>query len=66
MNVALYGGTFIGLVSLCMNFGGQLSGKKPVVIMETITAIYGAGQVVAPLCCVVLMEHFKTIMPHFI
>jgi cyanate permease len=42
-----------------MNFGGQLAGKNPVFIMGTITAAYGVGQVVAPLYCVALIEHFK-------
>jgi predicted MFS family arabinose efflux permease len=55
----LYGGTFIGLVALFMNFGGQLAGKNPVFIMGTITAAYGVGQVIAPLYCVALIEHFK-------
>jgi len=55
----LYGGTFIGLVALFMNFGGQLAGKNPVFIMGIITAAYGVGQVVAPLYCVALIEHFK-------
>jgi predicted MFS family arabinose efflux permease len=55
----LYGGTFIGLVALFMNFGGQLAGKNPVFIMGTITAAYGVGQVVAPLYCVALIEHFN-------
>jgi predicted MFS family arabinose efflux permease len=55
----LYGGTFIGLVALFMNFGGQLAGKNPVFIMGTITAAYGVGQVVAPLYCVALIEYFK-------
>lgn len=54
----LYGGTFIGLVALFMNFGGQLAGKNPVFIMGMITAAYGVGQVVAPLYCVALIEHF--------
>jgi predicted MFS family arabinose efflux permease len=54
----LYGGTFIGLVALFMNFGGQLAGKNPVFIMGLITAAYGIGQVVAPLYCVALIEHF--------
>lgn len=54
----LYGGTFIGLVALFMNFGGQLAGKNPVFIMGLITAAYGVGQVVAPLYCVALIEQF--------
>jgi predicted MFS family arabinose efflux permease len=55
----LYGGTFIGLVSLFMNFGGQLAGKNPVFIMGVITAAYGVGQVVAPLYCVALIAQFN-------
>ncbi|TWX63780.1 YbfB/YjiJ family MFS transporter [Colwellia sp. C1TZA3] len=54
----LYGATFIGLVSLFMNFGGQLAGKNPVFIMGLITAAYGVGQVVAPLYCVALIAQF--------
>jgi predicted MFS family arabinose efflux permease len=55
----LFGGTFIGLVALFMNFGGQLAGKNPVFIMGLITAAYGVGQVVAPLYCVALIEQFN-------
>jgi predicted MFS family arabinose efflux permease len=55
----LFGGTFIGLVALFMNFGGQLAGKNPVFIMGVITAAYGVGQVVAPLYCVALIEQFN-------
>ena len=54
----LYGATFIGLVALFMNFGGQLAAKNPVFIMGLITAAYGVGQVVAPLYCVALIEQF--------
>ncbi|ARD45610.1 YbfB/YjiJ family MFS transporter [Colwellia sp. PAMC 21821] len=55
----LFGATFIGLVSLFMNYGGQLAGKNPVFIMGLITAAYGVGQVVAPLYCVALIAEFK-------
>ena len=54
----LFGATFIGLVSLFMNYGGQLAGKNPVFIMGLITAAYGVGQVVAPLYCVALIAKF--------
>ena len=54
----LFGATFIGLVSLFMNYGGQLAGKNPVFIMGLITAAYGVGQVVAPLYCVALIAIF--------
>ena len=55
---ALYGGTFIGLVALFLNLGGQLAGKNPVVLMGAMTAAYGIGQVGAPLYSVILIDHF--------
>ncbi len=55
---ALYGSTFIGLVALFMNLGGQLAGKNPVVLMGAMTAAYGVGQVSAPLYSVVLIKYF--------
>ncbi len=55
---AIYGSTFIGLVALFMNYGGQLAGKNPVVLMGAMTAAYGIGQVTAPLYSVALIEKF--------
>jgi len=55
---ALYRSTFIGLVALFMNLGGQLAGKNPVVLMGSMTAAYGIGQVSAPLYSVALIEYF--------
>ncbi len=59
----LYGGTFIGLVALFMNYGGQLSGKNPVFIMGAITAAYGVGQIVAPLYCIAFIKQFNSYNP---
>ncbi|PKI17841.1 YbfB/YjiJ family MFS transporter [Colwellia sp. 12G3] len=56
----LFGATFIGLVALFMNFGGQLSKKNPVFIMGAITSAYGIGQIIAPLYCVALIKQFNT------
>jgi predicted MFS family arabinose efflux permease len=56
----LFGATFIGLVALFMNFGGQLSKKNPVFIMGAITAAYGIGQIIAPLYCVALIKQFNS------
>lgn len=53
-----YGGTFVGLVALFMNMGGQLSKHNPVVLMGALTTSYGIGQVIAPLYCVYLIEIF--------
>jgi MFS family permease len=55
-----FGATFIGLVALFMNFGGQLSNKNPVFIMGAITSAYGIGQIIAPLYCVALIKHFNS------
>ena len=59
----LYGATFVGLVALFMNYGGQLAGKNPVFIMGAITAAYGVGQIVAPLYCIAFIEHFNSYNP---
>ena len=53
-----YGGTFVGLVALFMNLGGQLSKNNPVVLMGALTTAYGIGQVIAPLYSVYLIEKF--------
>ena len=53
-----YGGTFVGLVALFMNLGGQLSKNNPVVLMGALTTSYGIGQVIAPLYSVYLIERF--------
>jgi predicted MFS family arabinose efflux permease len=58
LSAALYGSTFIGLVALFMNLGGQLAGKNPVVLMGAMTAAYGIGQVTAPLYSVALVAYF--------
>lgn len=51
-----FGATFIGLVALFMNFGGQLSKKNPVFIMGAITSAYGIGQIIGPLYSVALIK----------
>ncbi len=58
LSSALYGSTFIGLVALFLNYGGQLAGKNPVVLMGSMTAAYGIGQVAAPLYSVALVDYF--------
>lgn len=53
-----YGGTFVGLVALFMNLGGQLAKDNPVVLMGALTTSYGIGQVIAPLYSVYLIQKF--------
>jgi predicted MFS family arabinose efflux permease len=60
---AFYGSTFIGLVALFMNRAGQLAKENPVVLMGSMTAAYGIGQVSAPLYSVALMEAFGNYTP---
>ena len=55
---AIYGSTFIGLVALFMHLGGKLAGQNPVVLMGSMTAAYGIGQVAAPLYSVALIDYF--------
>lgn len=55
---ALYGSTFIGLVALFINRAGQLAKNNPVVLMGSMTAAYGIGQVIAPLYSIALIERF--------
>lgn len=52
----LYGSTFIALVALFMNLGGQISAKNPVILMGAFTTFYGVGQVIAPLYSVKLIS----------
>ncbi|KGJ94618.1 YbfB/YjiJ family MFS transporter [Colwellia psychrerythraea] len=63
MSGMFFGATFIGLVALFMNFGGQLCYKNPVFIMGAITSAYGFGQIIAPLYCVALIEQFNSYNP---
>ena len=58
LSAALYGSTFIGLVALFMNLGGQISKNNPVILMGSMTAAYGIGQVGAPLYSVALIAYF--------
>jgi MFS family permease len=58
LSAALFGSTFIGLVALFMNLGGQISKNNPVILMGSMTAAYGIGQVGAPLYSVALIAYF--------
>ncbi|MDF1878487.1 YbfB/YjiJ family MFS transporter [Sulfurimonas sp. SAG-AH-194-C20] len=58
LSAALYGSTFIGLVALFMNLAGQISKHNPVILMGSMTAAYGIGQVVAPLYSVALVAKY--------
>lgn len=59
----LYGATFVGLVALFMNYGGQLAAKNPIFIMGAITSAYGVGQILAPLYCIAFIDWFNSYNP---
>ena len=54
----IYGGTFVGLVALILHLGGKIAGPNPVMLMAALTAVYGIGQVSAPLYSVALYRSF--------
>lgn len=49
LSAALFGGTFIGIVSLSFTLGRQLSAGSAGRVVGTLTAVYGLGQIIAPL-----------------
>jgi len=53
----LYGGTFVGLVALFLNLGGNIAAHNPVVLMGAFTTAYGIGQVTAPLYSAALVTY---------
>lgn len=49
VSAALYGGTFIGIVTLAFTLGRQLSGGASARVIGALTAAYGLGQIIGPL-----------------
>ena len=47
-SAALFGATFIGIVSLVLTMAGRLYPQKPAVLMGKLTLAYGSAQVIAP------------------
>lgn len=56
MGAFLYGGTFVGLVSLFLSLGGSLAKNNPVIFMGALTSAYSVGQISAPIYVVWLTE----------
>ena len=54
----LFGGTFIGCVSLVLTMAGRLYPSKPAKLMGKLTLAYGAAQMIAPALTGMLAEHF--------
>ncbi len=56
LSAALFGGTFIGCVSLVLTMAGRLYPSKPAKLMGRMTLSYGLAQIVAPALTGVLAE----------
>lgn len=48
LSAALFGGTFVGSVSLVLTLAGRLYPTKPAKLMGKMTLAYGSAQVIAP------------------
>ncbi|WP_029010804.1 YbfB/YjiJ family MFS transporter [Azospirillum halopraeferens] len=56
LSAALYGGTFIGIVTLAFTLGRQLSGGASARVIGALTAAYGLGQILGPLPAGIAVE----------
>jgi MFS family permease len=56
LSAVLYGGTFIGCVSLVLTMAGRLYPTKPAKLMGKMTLSYGLAQIVAPALTGMLAE----------
>ncbi|MBB3190426.1 YbfB/YjiJ family MFS transporter [Halomonas cerina] len=62
-SAVLYGGTFLGCVSLVLTMAGRLYPQSPARLMGRMTLAYGAAQVIAPALTGMLAEasgHYDT------
>lgn len=55
-SAALFGGTFVGIVTLAFTLGRQLSGGTSAKIVGALTAAYGLGQILGPLPAGIAVE----------
>lgn len=55
-SAALFGGTFVGIVTLAFTLGRQLSGGASAKVVGALTAAYGLGQILAPLPAGIVVE----------
>jgi MFS family permease len=56
VGAALFGGTFMGITTLAMAAGRALAPESPGRVLGTLTAVYGAGQIVGPLLAGLLSQ----------
>jgi len=52
----LFGGCFMGIVSIVVSLGAKLSPHNPSVLIGVLVVTYGAGQIVGPLLAGIAME----------
>ncbi len=52
----LFGGTFMGIVTLTMSLGQELAPTQSARVLGLLTAVYGTGQIIGPLLAGVLAE----------
>lgn len=48
VGAVLFGGTFMGIVSMVLMYGGRLSGSRPTQLMGLLTACFGVAQIIGP------------------
>ncbi|MBU0655766.1 MAG: YbfB/YjiJ family MFS transporter [Gammaproteobacteria bacterium] len=48
LGALLFGGTFMGIVSMVLMYGGRLGGSRPTRLMGLLTACFGVAQIVGP------------------
>ncbi|MFT6896151.1 MAG: putative MFS family arabinose efflux permease [Paraglaciecola sp.] len=56
ISAALYGGTFIGIVSLVLTMAGRFYPTKPAKLMGKLTLSYGVAQIIAPAAAGMMAE----------
>jgi predicted MFS family arabinose efflux permease len=63
VSAALFGATFIGVVSLVLTMAGRLYPSKPAKLMGKMTLAYGLAQVIAPAITGVIAEKTGSFSP---
>lgn len=48
LGALLFGGTFMGIVSMVLMYGGKLGGSRPTRLMGLLTACFGVAQIIGP------------------
>lgn len=48
LGALLFGGTFMGIVSMVLMYGGRLAGSRPTQLMGLLTACFGVAQIIGP------------------